>query len=458
MEFRPHKYQSKILKSKSRFILASSGIQGGKTMTGGVWLCQQIEKKGLDRNYLLAAPTYKILQQSTLPKFFSILGDISKLGQYRKADSEIKLTGGTGKVYIRSTEQPDLLEGMTIDGAAWLDEAGQMSETVWTNVLGRTAIAMSPILLTTTPYTMNWVYREIIKRWLAGDKNYEVVAWTSVDNPYFPKEEYEQRKATMNEADFARRYMGEWRQMRGLVYPDFSYAGNVIAPIPLSNMLPASGWTFYKGVDFGFTNPTAVVWIAKSPDKDYFIIDEYYERNRTSIENYVNCERIDARYPTVKATYCDYTAKDQINEWYRVGAKHLASMKIDKSASIRRVTEFIRAGRFRVFSNCKHLIDEFENYRFAQTKADDNEEFKEETVKYDDHALDAMRYAVYTSSMNDGLIMPRKEQMESVKEAEKLITVQFLMDKSMREIKEKVMKPPLRAVVMPPNKYYSEHR
>ena len=39
-------------------------------------------------------------------------------------------------IYVRSTDDPDLLEGMTLLGA-WLDEAGKMKAETWTNIQGR---------------------------------------------------------------------------------------------------------------------------------------------------------------------------------------------------------------------------------------------------------------------------------------------------------------------------------
>src|SRR5215470_17990390 len=134
------KQQQEALEEEERFIITIYGIQGGKTTIGSVWMCKGIYqdfqegKRGAD--YLIAAPTEKILQQSTLPKFKSILPrDWAVWHENRKV---FELAWGD-RIFVRSTDEPEHLEGMTIR-RAWLDEAGQMKSQVWVNIQGRTAI------------------------------------------------------------------------------------------------------------------------------------------------------------------------------------------------------------------------------------------------------------------------------------------------------------------------------
>jgi hypothetical protein len=54
---------------QSQFGAAIAGVQSGKTFLGSVWSAKKIQEfpKG---NGIIGAPTYKILQQSRLDKFF----------------------------------------------------------------------------------------------------------------------------------------------------------------------------------------------------------------------------------------------------------------------------------------------------------------------------------------------------------------------------------------------------
>ena len=391
--FQPHAAQWRVLESKSKFILASSGVQGGNTFIGAVWFVKQLERMGRKGTFLIGAPTYKILFASTLPKFIEMIGSISKIGVYKKLDSEIILHGGLGKIYIRSLEDPDHIEGMTVDGAIWFDEAGQMKEKVWINALARRAIAQAPILLTTTPYMLNWVYKKVYKSWQRGDKDYEVVQWKSVDNPAFPKEEYDKRKASMGENDFARRYEGEWRQISGLVYPDFTYDTHCVDPIPLN-----PEWDYYCGIDWGFTNPTAIVWFAKDYDGNYYVFDEYLVSGKTSSEHAEYVLQQQSKLPKqVKAFYCDPAGRDEISTFVMAGLRNTYGTKSEVMEGIRRVTGLIKTRKLFVFKKCINLIEQMEIYRIQEGR--ESQDPREEPVKKEDHLTDALRYGIYNTTI-----------------------------------------------------------
>jgi len=136
------------LRSRKRFIIAIAGIQGGKTTAGVLWLIQEIRKnpKG---TFLVGSPSFKILNQSTLEKIFDLMPE-SIWGSYNKMEQVYRLKSG-GKIFFRSLESPDSVEGMTAN-AVWLDEAGQMKYRAWVNVLSRVSATNGRILITTSPY------------------------------------------------------------------------------------------------------------------------------------------------------------------------------------------------------------------------------------------------------------------------------------------------------------------
>ena len=271
--------QKAVLKATERFPVVVTGIQAGKTTVGAVWLCSNLYKDylaGIKGDYLIAAPTVKILQQSTLPKFREIFP--SDWGTWKEGSKFFELKWGS-RIFVRSTDDPDYLEGMTIR-AAWLDEAGQMKQLVWTNIQGRLSIAQGPCLMTTTPYSMGWFFRDIIKKAHrindekkdGGDPNIALITWISTDNPAFPQDEFDRMKATLPKAVFERRYLGKFTQLEGLVYPDFNDRA-IVEPFTI----PAE-WVRWGGEDFGHTNPTAIVCLTMDPvDKIYYAYREFYK-------------------------------------------------------------------------------------------------------------------------------------------------------------------------------------
>ena len=72
MEITLFNKQSEAFNCPHRFILTRTGIQGGKTMLGGTWMINEIwrlKQQGIVGDFLIAAPTVKVLEQSTLKKF-----------------------------------------------------------------------------------------------------------------------------------------------------------------------------------------------------------------------------------------------------------------------------------------------------------------------------------------------------------------------------------------------------
>jgi hypothetical protein len=90
--FRPHKTQWEALNFPTQFGAAICGSQSGKTTVGAVWAGLRIQdelKTKKPRPGLIGAPTYKLLRQSTLQKFWEQFPNLQQY--YRKQESVIEL-------------------------------------------------------------------------------------------------------------------------------------------------------------------------------------------------------------------------------------------------------------------------------------------------------------------------------------------------------------------------------
>lgn len=375
-----HRYQTEAFYAKERFVAVISGIQGGKTFTGALWSRTESDKNP-NGTGLICAPTYKILQQSTLPKFFEINQDLQKY--YKKGDSVIEVPN-RGKIYIRSTENPNTLEGMTLSWC-WADEAGQMSVEAWINIQGRLSILQGRCFITTTPYYFNWLATDFLEQFRKNNPDYRVVQFTSVDNPYFPKEEYERVKTVMDKRVFERRYMGLFTKMEGLVYDDFNYNLHTFleAPKTFNNIV--------AGIDWGYTAPASITIIG-DVDGIFYEIDEFYGSKKTTAELVEIAKNLRDRYK-VNRFYADSAEPDRIEEFRRSGLYVLEANK-DIEFGTNKVRQLIKEGRFKVGRNCKYTLDEIEHYHYPETK--EGQEEKEQPMKIDDHAMDSIRYALAT--------------------------------------------------------------
>lgn len=157
-------------------------------------------------DYLVATPTFPLLELKALPEFRRLFEDMLALGRYvgsptraftLSESGQRRLFGNSGKslvtrVLFGYAAEPESLESATIK-AACLDEAGQKRFKLgaWEAILRRLSIHQGRALITTTIYNLGWLKQQVYDRWLAGDQDYEVVNFPSVENPAFPREEYE---------------------------------------------------------------------------------------------------------------------------------------------------------------------------------------------------------------------------------------------------------------------------
>lgn len=387
--FKPHPGQKRILDSPRRFIATISGVQGGKTTIGAIWLLREIYKDyeaNIVGDYLLAAPTNKVLQQSTLQKFKELFP--TDWGVYKEQKQVYQLKWG-GNIFVRSAEEANYLEGMTLR-RAWVDEAGQMKSMVWTILQARVAIAQGRVLMTSTPYAQNYYYRDIYKKagYLngeqlpGGDKNIEVVTWGSVENPAFPREEQERAKASMSTALYERRYEGKFTRLEGLVYPITDDL--VVEPFGIPN-----DWKTFGGMDLGRSEPTAILHLAEDPkNKVYYVTDEYYRAGGLLKDM--------AQWLTshpMSRVLADPQSAQLISELrlYHGNGEVVGADKQEIAVGIERVSKLITEGRLHIFSNCKNTIEEINVYHYSPP--DPDKLVIDKPISKDDHAMDALRYA-----------------------------------------------------------------
>jgi len=389
MELTLHKYQDKVLDSTARFIGVVSGIRGGKTTIGAIWLLDVINadrNNGLYGDYLICAPTNKILDQSTLPKFREYFPKDWGVWKEQKSCFELvwNRPGTTEpcRIYVRSMDEPDSIEGMDTL-AIWADEVGKMKSSSWINIQGRLSVNKGRAILTTTPYAMNWFYTDIVKMAQAGDKDYELITWASSDNPVFPKDEFERAKRTLPKAIFERRYLGKWTKLEGLVYEDFDEDLHVVEPFVIPD-----NWLKFAGLDFGHNNPNALTAIAQDTETNTFYLYYEFYRNETLLKTLSEV----IKQQNLSYVLADTQSAQLISELQKFyGCTNVKPAEKTIDIGIERIRTLLAEGRLKIFKNCVHTIDEIKEYHYRPATELYGE--SEKPVGKKNHAMDALRYA-----------------------------------------------------------------
>jgi len=218
-----HPKQSKAYTSRKRIVLACSGIQGGKSLVGALKLARAVEMewpatKYPQVNFAVCAPDYKSLQQSTLDAFKRVF---QNMGKFQGVSQVYQLFDGRLIFFRTMVKNPRSVEGIPSCAFIWADEAGQYPREAFLNMQSRTSFMKGQLFLTTTPYALNWVHREIIQKHAQGEPDIDYLEWSSCDNPAFPDDEFERQKLLLSPTEFRRKYMGIHEALEGLVFQDF---------------------------------------------------------------------------------------------------------------------------------------------------------------------------------------------------------------------------------------------
>lgn len=397
MEFIPHsEKQERAIFSQARITLCGAGIQWGKSRVGAVrskWRMHTYTSK--DDAFIIAAPTYKIMQQSTLPAFKNINRDIWDKN-YSAQYAEFRMPGG-GTCYFRTGTDPDSVVGITNVRGIWGDEAGKFSLLFWQNLQARASFRRCQIDLTTSPYTLNWIYRELIRPKLrdpAARPDCLFVQAASNENPYFPQEEFDEKRLTMDTRRFKMIYGGQWERPAGLVYDCFDEELNQCDPFEL----PA-GTKFYGGIDWGYTEPFVFKIRAITPAGQHYGVSEFYKTNLIVDQQ---CDEV-VRRCSVWPVSVIYAGPDRPENIAKMNAAlkkaglktAVVGARNEKRLGLDIHYELLKSRRLKYWRGMNpHTIDEIDSYHYPEPEDLDPDDKAKEAlpVEQHDHAVDADRY------------------------------------------------------------------
>lgn len=372
-----HPAQSLILSDTHRFRVINCGRRFGKTTLA----VEEIKCLALSRPAKIAyiAPTY----QQARDIAWQML--IKELKPKKPNESRLEFRIKDSLIQLRGWEAIETLRGQAFDFIV-IDEVAMMRNfwVNWEEVIRPTLTdTKGQVMFISTPKGFNHFYDLFNKQ----DPDFKSFHFTSYDNPHLPKEELDKAKEEIPEDRFAQEYLADFRKTEGLVYKEFNRSIHVV---------DESGWPDSQrftdvilGIDFGYTNPAAIIPIKIDADSHYWIEEEWYKARQTT-------EQISEQALLYKSTkvYPDPAEPDRVLLLSKSGL-NVREVSKDIIAGVDHLRELFKQGRIHIHPDCKNLIYELETYRYPEKKPDKNEE--EKPVKENDHALDALRYALYTN-------------------------------------------------------------
>jgi len=308
----------------------------------------------------------------------------------------MSLTNGNHMVF-RGLDDIEKLKSFTFETGVltdiWIEEASEITkEEDWQLRLRLRGMASVPkqIVYTFNPISaLHWLKTRFFDNPIS-EEYCTVIRTTYKDNRWLPYEDAEQIEGLKDEdEEFYKIYaLGEWGSLGNHILTSWQVrAFNVKEFLPLADKV-------YFGVDFGFNNPSACLLIAEY-DKEVYICDEVY---MTRLTNGQFIDQIKSAFPDdwhKHYHYPDSAEPDRIQEMQNAGMMTFPVIKNVKDG-----LDELRRRKIHVHPSCTNTIMELKTYSY---KKNANGDSTDKPVEFMNHAMDALRYGVYTSKNSEAI-------------------------------------------------------
>lgn len=395
-----HTGQTKAWDCTARFPVISAGTQWGKTCLEPDWLRREINTRG-DGDYLAVTASYPLLEMKLLPEFRYVFETAFKLGEYKDAKHCIQfhhVPGGNDKVKVIDTTRiifgsatsPESLESATAK-AAIMDEAGQKQFLLgtWEAVQRRLSLSQGRCLFGTTLYNSGWFINDVYEPASRGEGGFALIQGDSIQNPVFPREEYERAMRTLPPWKFAMFYKGKFLRPAGMVYDSFDPAASKIPRFDIPR-----NWLIYVGHDFGSANPAAMFYAQDPATGTFYAFYEYMPgQGRTTYEHVQEFKKITAGYNVISRVGGNLTTEEGWRNDYTSQGWHIQAPKENMKKveqQIGRVYALHKLNKIKVFSDLHNYLDQKMSFSYELDEKYNPTDKLEDEQKY--HLLAAERY------------------------------------------------------------------
>jgi terminase large subunit-like protein len=455
--YKPHPKQRLFHASGARFRVPVCGRRFGKSHMAGRDAGAELFLP--KRRYWIVGPTYDLAE-----KEFRVIWDDLIVGQKLGRDKRVKraYSRRSGEMWIefpwqtrvecRSADHPENLVGEKLHGAIMSEAAKHRKDTFERFIRPALADERGWATFPTTPEGYNWLY----DLWTLGRKGgefaslYESWQFPSWENPYvYPlgREDPEIKliKATVLPAFFDQEIAALFNAFVGKIYEEFSEI------IHTKQFTYNPAWPNYMCFDWGFTNPLAAIEFQVDPWGRVWVWREHYKANmmlpahiaeikaRPQPPGYkIDLAFGDAADPgaIVYVSTClapcigDPRSKSGLEKKGTRESGWREGIDLVKSyLQLKQIGELDEYGTpleepwLYVSTTCTNTIREFNNYRAptALGRLGQERNVREDAQKFDDHALDALRYGmmhVFKLGVTDRLSdFYSRDELEEVNES-----------------------------------------
>lgn len=380
-------WQSKVIKDDHRYVVVNCGRRAGKSYLVAAKLAHFAVSQP-KRIVWYVAPDYKQAKQI----MWEMLKDIMPthaISSTNTTELSMQLKNGS-RILLKGAMEPDSLRGVRIDFCVF-DECAFFTqwEEVW-KVMRPTLIdSKASCWFISTPNGFNH-FKELAE---SLDEDFVYYHYTSYDNPYIDGTEIDKAREEMDEDSFAQEIMGEFRQMKGLVYKTFN------RDIHMVDVPNIRDFTRYRALDFGFKHKMALGYFALNPDMTAIYMYDGLYREAMDTDQLAQNIRVKDGTNFITGAWAD-SAQPQIIEDLRLKGINFNPVAKGAGSVVKGIANVAELLKVRADTGKPTLMfskeldwvaDEFERYTWVESK-NENTAYREMPLKRDDDALDMIRY------------------------------------------------------------------
>jgi phage terminase large subunit len=369
-------YKSDLLYT-GRYLVLLGGAGSGKSY----FATQKLILRAMQsqHRFLVLRKVERTIRESVFKLFTSVIIEegLSEIVSINKTDKTIRFKNGS-EIIFAGLDDPEKIKSIAGITGMFLEEATEFGEADFDQLdlrLRGLGSDYKQIIVAFNPIDhRHWLKRRFFDTLLPNAKNNKT---TYLDNAFID-DEYKVKMGQLKDQDenlYNIYALGNWGvPLKGLIYKEWKpYARK------------PQGEIVY-GLDFGYNAPSALVKVTFD-DEQLYVEELLYESGLTT---YQLIERLKEFELRDDAIYCDSAAPDKIEELYNSGFN---TQPADKNVT--EGIEKVKSMPLYIHEKSENLKKELSTYKWAQDKSGI---LLDKPLKYNDHLLDAMRYAVYTHS------------------------------------------------------------
>jgi len=380
-----------LSQTQARINFIYGSASSGKSVSMGQFFVKKFFEEEEGKQFLVIRKTLPSLRITAYKLIIDLINQYGLPKNLNK--SEMLLTFNNNEMRFKSLDDPEKIKSFNVN-YIWAEELTDFTLKDFRRLLMILRAANdkpNQLFGTFNPIdAFHWINTKFMNK--VDGKRIAALHSTWRDNP-FNTQAYIDELLSLEEEDLQQFLIyseGEWGIRKNIIYNNWDI-------IPFEKFPDYDNCDFIiYGMDFGFTNPSAIVEI-RFKDGIIFERELLYERGLTNPQL---IEKAKIVIPDRRAyIYADSSEPARIKEFKRQGFQNIRGAK-KGGGSVGIGIDFVKRHRQHISRGSIHLIDEKRAYKY---KEDNNENVLEDPIAWFDHLMDAERMAIYTHLVKMGI-------------------------------------------------------